>query len=72
MVKQSVKNKLHEGVVIPAHPLALTHDKQLDETRMSRHGHGIPQYPEAGRASRVLRTLPAPSTLTRLCGVTDN
>ena len=33
MVKQSVKNKLHEGVVIPAHPLALTHDKQLDETR---------------------------------------
>ncbi len=33
MVKQSVKNKLHEGVVIPAHPLALTNDKQLDETR---------------------------------------
>ena len=33
MVKQSVKNKLHEGTVIPAHPLALTPEKQLDETR---------------------------------------
>lgn len=31
MLKEAVKKKLHEGVVIPAHPLALTEDRQLDE-----------------------------------------
>ena len=29
----SIKQLLHEGVVIPAHPLALTQDLQLDEKR---------------------------------------
>jgi hypothetical protein len=29
----SIKQVLHEGVVIPAHPLALTENLQLDETR---------------------------------------
>ena len=29
----SIKQLLHEGVVIPAHPLALTEDRQLDEQR---------------------------------------
>jgi Dihydrodipicolinate synthetase family len=31
MLKEAVKQKLHDGTVIPAHPLALTKDKQLDE-----------------------------------------
>lgn len=31
MLKEAVKKKLHEGTVIPAHPLALTEDRQLDE-----------------------------------------
>ena len=31
MLNDAVKKKLLEGVVIPAHPLALTADKQLDE-----------------------------------------
>lgn len=31
MLCDQVKNSLHEGVVIPAHPLALTEDRQLDE-----------------------------------------
>jgi len=29
----SIRQLLHEGVVIPAHPLALTQDRQLDESR---------------------------------------
>src|SRR5690606_26789930 len=33
MLNDAVKKKLLEGVVIPAHPLALTADKQLDERR---------------------------------------
>lgn len=33
MLHPQVKEKLHEGVVIPAHPLALTKERQLDETR---------------------------------------
>jgi len=32
----SIKDLLHEGVVIPAHPLALTQDLQLDEQRQRR------------------------------------
>lgn len=32
MLKEAVKKKLHEGTVIPAHPLALTEDRQLDES----------------------------------------
>lgn len=32
MLKEAVKKKLHEGVVIPAHPLALTDKRQLDES----------------------------------------
>ncbi|WP_053365846.1 dihydrodipicolinate synthase family protein [Bacillus sp. FJAT-27245] len=31
MVREAVKKKLHSGTVIPAHPLALTEDRQLDE-----------------------------------------
>lgn len=31
MLKQEVKKKLLEGAMIPAHPLALTEDRQLDE-----------------------------------------
>ncbi|CEG26440.1 dihydrodipicolinate synthase family protein [Bacillus sp. B-jedd] len=31
MLKEAVKKKLHSGTVIPAHPLALTEDRQLDE-----------------------------------------
>ncbi|SDJ98861.1 dihydrodipicolinate synthase family protein [Sediminibacillus albus] len=31
MLKTSVKNYLHEGAFIPAHPLALTEDRELDE-----------------------------------------
>lgn len=31
MLKAAVKKHLHEGAVIPAHPLALTEDRQLDE-----------------------------------------
>lgn len=31
MLKEAVKRKLHEGTVIPAHPLALTENRQLDE-----------------------------------------
>lgn len=31
MLSQEVKKKLHEGTVIPAHPLALTSDRKLDE-----------------------------------------
>ncbi|MGP4106055.1 dihydrodipicolinate synthase family protein [Virgibacillus sp. L01] len=31
MLKKSVKNFLHEGAFIPAHPLALTEDRELDE-----------------------------------------
>ncbi len=33
MLNQQVKEKLHDGVVIPAHPLALTKDRKLDEIR---------------------------------------
>ena len=40
MLKQSVKNKLQEGTVIPAHPLALTPDKQLDEA----HQRALTRY----------------------------
>ncbi len=32
MLKEAVKKKLHAGTVIPAHPLALTKERQLDET----------------------------------------
>ncbi len=32
MLKEAVKKKLHEGTVIPAHPLALTEERELDET----------------------------------------
>ncbi|MEH7226069.1 dihydrodipicolinate synthase family protein [Bacillus sp. JJ1566] len=32
MLKEAVKKKLHEGTVIPAHPLALTEERKLDET----------------------------------------
>ncbi len=31
MLNPAVKKQLHEGTVIPAHPLALTEDRQLDE-----------------------------------------
>jgi len=31
MLKEAVKKKLHEGTVIPAHPLALTEERKLDE-----------------------------------------
>jgi dihydrodipicolinate synthase/N-acetylneuraminate lyase len=31
MLKEAVKKKLHAGTVIPAHPLALTNERQLDE-----------------------------------------
>lgn len=31
MLNEQVKQALHEGTVIPAHPLALTEDRQLDE-----------------------------------------
>ncbi|RDW20803.1 dihydrodipicolinate synthase family protein [Oceanobacillus chungangensis] len=31
-MKEAVKRKLHEGTVIPAHPLALTAERKLDET----------------------------------------
>lgn len=31
MLKEAVKKKLHEGTVIPAHPLALTKERNLDE-----------------------------------------
>ncbi|MFC4025073.1 dihydrodipicolinate synthase family protein [Oceanobacillus longus] len=31
MLKEAVKKQLHEGTVIPAHPLALTSEKKLDE-----------------------------------------
>lgn len=33
MLKKQVKNLLQEGTVIPAHPLALTADRKLDEDR---------------------------------------
>lgn len=33
MLKQVIKELLHEGTVIPAHPLALTSDRKLDEKR---------------------------------------
>ncbi|MFD1037558.1 dihydrodipicolinate synthase family protein [Virgibacillus byunsanensis] len=33
MLQQAIKNLLFEGTVIPAHPLALTEDKKLDENR---------------------------------------
>ncbi|MGP4108120.1 dihydrodipicolinate synthase family protein [Virgibacillus sp. L01] len=33
MVQQAIKNLLFQGTVIPAHPLALTEDKLLDEQR---------------------------------------
>src|SRR5690625_1279860 len=33
MLSQELKNLLFEGTVIPAHPLALTKDKELNETR---------------------------------------
>lgn len=33
MLSQDVKNLLFEGTVIPAHPLALTKDKELNESR---------------------------------------
>ncbi|ALC91384.1 dihydrodipicolinate synthetase [Bacillus sp. FJAT-18017] len=32
MLRETVKQKLHSGTVIPAHPLALTEERQLDET----------------------------------------
>ncbi|WP_059173873.1 dihydrodipicolinate synthase family protein [Bacillus sp. FJAT-27445] len=32
MLKEAVKKKLHSGTVIPAHPLALTEGRKLDET----------------------------------------
>jgi dihydrodipicolinate synthase/N-acetylneuraminate lyase len=32
MLKEAVKKKLHAGTVIPAHPLALTKERQLDES----------------------------------------
>lgn len=32
-LKPEIKNLLHRGTVIPAHPLALTEDRQLDESR---------------------------------------
>ncbi|THE13605.1 dihydrodipicolinate synthase family protein [Bacillus timonensis] len=31
MLKEAVKKKLHEGTVIPAHPLALTKERRLEE-----------------------------------------
>src|SRR5690606_23451444 len=31
MSKESIKNLIREGTVIPAHPLALTQDRKLDE-----------------------------------------
>ncbi|GIN72247.1 dihydrodipicolinate synthetase [Bacillus sp. J14TS2] len=33
MLNRQVKEKLHEGAVIPAHPLALTNERELDEKR---------------------------------------
>jgi hypothetical protein len=33
LLNPEIKKLLHEGVVIPAHPLALTEDRQLDEQR---------------------------------------
>ncbi len=36
MLSIAKKKLLHEGTVIPAHPLALTEDKQLDEARQRR------------------------------------
>lgn len=35
MLNQDIKTLLHEGTVIPAHPLALTADRKLDEERQS-------------------------------------
>lgn len=32
MLREAVKKKLHAGTVIPAHPLALTKERQLDES----------------------------------------
>ncbi|PAV31247.1 dihydrodipicolinate synthase family protein [Virgibacillus profundi] len=40
MLKQEIKGLLHEGTVIPAHPLALTSDRQLDET----HQRALTRY----------------------------
>lgn len=33
MLNQAIKQMLHEGTVIPAHPLALTNERKLDEKR---------------------------------------
>ena len=35
-LNESIKNFLHEGTVIPAHPLALDKDRKLDEERQRR------------------------------------
>jgi dihydrodipicolinate synthase/N-acetylneuraminate lyase len=32
-IAAEVRNRLHEGIVIPAHPLALDHNRRLDERR---------------------------------------
>ena len=33
MLDQKIYHHLHEGVVIPAHPLALTENRKMDEKR---------------------------------------
>ena len=33
---KAIKNLLHEGTVIPAHPLVLNKERQLDEERQRR------------------------------------
>src|SRR5690606_7616620 len=35
-LREEIKNLLHEGTVIPAHPLALDSDRKLDEKRQRR------------------------------------
>lgn len=45
MLSQRLRDLLNEGTVIPAHPLALTHQKQLDEAAQRRLTH---YYIESG------------------------
>ncbi|MEK4250549.1 dihydrodipicolinate synthase family protein [Paenibacillus sp. FSL W7-1287] len=48
-LEQSLLEALHEGLVIPAHPLALTEDRKLDE----RHQRALTRYYMASGAGGV-------------------
>lgn len=48
-LEQSLFEALHEGVVIPAHPLALTEDRRLDE----RHQRALTRYYMASGAGGI-------------------